>query len=75
MADIIEKLGSNVFARCRVGIGGCPSPLAVDYVLGRPAPEEKPLFNEAIVRARDAVLCWLGHGIEKTMNEFNRAQE
>ena len=75
LADIIEKLGSNAFARCRVGIGGCPSPWAVDYVLGRPAPEEKPLLNEAIVRARDAVLCWLEHGIEKTMNEFNRTQE
>lgn len=75
LADIIEKLGSNAFARCRVGIGGCPGPWAVDYVLGRPAPEERPLLNEAIVRARDAVLCWLEHGTEKTMNEFNRTQE
>lgn len=75
LADIIEKLGSNAFARCRVGIGGCPSPLAVEYVLSRPAPDERPLLNEAILGARDAVLCWLEEGIERTMNEFNRTQE
>ena len=75
LADIVEKLGTNEFARCRVGIGQCPGPWAVDYVLGRPAPDDKPLLNEAIVKARDAVLCWLESGIEKTMNEFNRVPQ
>jgi len=75
LADIVEKLGTDEFARCRVGVGQCPGPWAVDYVLGRPAPEDKPLLNEAIVKARDAVLCWLESGIEKTMNEFNRAPQ
>ena len=75
LADIVEKLGTNEFARCRVGIGQCPSVLAVGYVLGRPEPEEKPLLNQAILRARDAVLCWLEFGLEKTMNEFNRMPE
>jgi PTH1 family peptidyl-tRNA hydrolase len=71
LADIIARLGSNEFARCRVGIGDCPGALSVDYVLGRPREEERPLLNEAIVRARDAVLCWLESGIDRTMNEFN----
>ncbi len=75
LADIVERLGTNEFARCRVGIGQCPSALAVGYVLGPPEPEEKPLLNQAILRARDAVLCWLEFGLEKTMNEFNRMQE
>jgi PTH1 family peptidyl-tRNA hydrolase len=75
LADIIERLGTQEFSRCRVGVGQCPGPWAVDYVLGRPQPEEKPLLNEAIGRARDAVLCWLESGIERTMNEFNRAQQ
>ncbi|MDI6450057.1 aminoacyl-tRNA hydrolase [Anaerobaca lacustris] len=71
LADIIARLGSDEFARCRIGIGDCPGALAVDYVLGRPREDERPLLNEAIVRARDAVLCWLESGTERTMNEFN----
>jgi PTH1 family peptidyl-tRNA hydrolase len=75
LADIIEKLGTDAFARCRVGIGARPGDQAVGHVLGRPESEEKPLLNGAILRARDAVLCWLDFGVEKTMNEFNRMQE
>ncbi len=75
LADIIEKLGTDEFARCRVGIGQCPSALAVNYVLGRPAPQERPVLNQAILRARDAVLCWLQFGLDQAMNEFNRAPE
>jgi len=71
LADIIAKLGSSEFARCRVGVGQCPGPWAVDYVLGRPGEDERPLLNEAIIRARDAVRCWLESGIERTMNDFN----
>jgi len=75
LADIIEKLGTDEFARCRVGIGARRSPDAVDHVLGRPASEEKPVLNRAILLARDAVLCWLEFGVDRTMNEFNRTQE
>ena len=75
LADIIEKLGTNEFARCRVGIGARRSPDAVEHVLGRPESEEKPLLNRAILRARDAALCWLEFGVDKTMNEFNRTPE
>ncbi len=75
LADIIEKLGSDEFARCRVGIGPAQSAEAVGHVLGRPPVQEKQLLNEAILRARDAVLCWVRFGIDKTMNEFNRIQE
>jgi PTH1 family peptidyl-tRNA hydrolase len=72
LADIIEKLGTNEFARCRIGIGQCPGAEAVGYVLGRPAPQARPLLNEAIQRARDAVLCWLAFGLDRAMNEFNQ---
>jgi PTH1 family peptidyl-tRNA hydrolase len=71
LADIIAKLGSSEFARCRVGIGHVSSAEAVSYVLGRPSSEDKPLLNEAILRARDAVLCWIELGIDKAMNVFN----
>jgi PTH1 family peptidyl-tRNA hydrolase len=75
LADIIEKLGTDRFARCRVGIGARRGAAAVGYVLGRPVSEEKVLLNRAILRARDAVRCWLECGVEKTMNEFNRTPE
>ncbi len=75
LADIIEKLGSNAFARCRVGIGPAQSAEAVGHVLGRPPVQDRQLLNEAILRARDAVLCWVQFGIDKTMTEFNRTQE
>ncbi|MHC4537853.1 MAG: aminoacyl-tRNA hydrolase [Planctomycetota bacterium] len=72
LADIIEKLGTNAFARCRIGIGRSSDADAVDHVLDKPLKEEEPLLAEAIERARQAVFCWIEHGTEKTMNEFNR---
>ena len=42
LADIIEKLGTDAFARCRVGIGARRGDQAVEHVLGRPESEEKP---------------------------------
>jgi len=73
LADIIEKLGSNEFARCRIGIGHGDEQVAYDYVLEKPTETEKPLLDEAIVTARDAVLCWVECGTQKAMNEFNKA--
>lgn len=71
LADIIEKLGTNVFARCRVGIGNEMNENQVDYVLGRPSDEQKVLLSESIQKACDAVLYWIENGIEETMNKFN----
>ena len=75
LADIIEKLGTNEFARCRIGIGQSGREDAVDYVLNKPKMAEKPLLAGAIEKAREAVLCWIKHGNERTMNEFNRFDE
>jgi PTH1 family peptidyl-tRNA hydrolase len=75
LADIIEKLGTNEFARCRIGIGRSSGEDAVDHVLDKPAKEEEPLLTDAIERAQKAVLSWLKDGIEKTMNNFNRFVE
>ena len=71
LEDIIEKLGTNEFARCRIGIGQSGEEVACDYVLDKPTETERPLLDEAIERAREAVLCWVECGIEAAMNEFN----
>jgi peptidyl-tRNA hydrolase, PTH1 family len=75
LGDIIARLGSDEFARCRVGIGHVSSAEAVSYVLGRPSNEDKPLLNDAILRARDAVLCWVEFGADKAMNLFNTGSQ
>lgn len=78
LADTIEKLGTNEFARCRIGIGHprismpdarCSS--SIEYVLDKPGQTDKPLLDEAISKAQDAVLCWVECGIEVAMNKFN----
>ncbi len=73
LADIIEKLGSSQFARCRLGIGHSSAKEAYDYVLDKPTKAEKPLLDEAIEKAREAVLCWIRFGIERAMNHFNNS--
>ena len=71
LADIIQKLGGGEFGRLRVGIGQSDNDSAVDYVLDKPTKAETPVLEEAISRAREAVLCWIERGIEVAMNEFN----
>jgi PTH1 family peptidyl-tRNA hydrolase len=71
LTDIIEKLGTNQFGRLRVGIGPSADETDVDFVLGRPNEDERPLLNEAVEKAKQAVLHWIEHGIESAMNEFN----
>ncbi|MBN1974400.1 MAG: aminoacyl-tRNA hydrolase [Sedimentisphaerales bacterium] len=78
LADIIEKLGTIEFARCRVGIGNSGEEFQqnqVDYVLGEPTGKQKPLIAEAIEKARQAVLCWIEYDIETAMNKFNTSSE
>lgn len=78
LADIIDELGTNEFARCRIGIGRSGEETRqsrIDYVLDKPTEAEKLLLARAIERARDAVLCWIEHGVEAAMNEFNNYNE
>jgi PTH1 family peptidyl-tRNA hydrolase len=78
LADIIEKLGTNLFARCRVGIGHYSEEYdynQVDYVLGIPEKEDRILLDKAIEKARDAILCWLEYGLETAMNKYNSNME
>jgi len=69
LRDIIAALGTNEFARLRVGIGR--SGEAVDHVLATFRAAERDLATEAIATAADAVERWLVAGIEEAMNEYN----
>jgi len=74
LESVIGHLGSDGFARVRVGIGPAP-PVDehVDFVLSPFAKTERAAIDEAIGRAADAARCWATVGIEAAMNRFNRA--
>lgn len=69
---IIERLGTQDFARLRVGIGRPPGRMdPADYVLQDFSAEQWPLVEEALERAADAAEVWLSEGIERAMSRFN----
>jgi len=72
MRSIIEALGSEEFARLRVGIGRPPGGVdPADYVLSRFSKEEQARLDEAVERAADAVEAFVRRGIEAAMSASN----
>ena len=70
MQNIIEQLGTDQIKRIRIGIGE-PEDDAVDYVLSKPSKEELPLIEEAIIKAKDAVVTYLKRDFAVAMNNYN----
>ena len=76
LKSIIAALGSDAFARIRVGVGGGePRRDLAGHVLGRFAPEERPIVAEAVSRSADAAELFVAEGIAPVMNRFNRKEE
>ena len=72
LKSITEFLGSNDFARLRVGIGAPASKAqAVDFVLGEFNRSEKKALDEVIPKAYECCMAWLTQGIEKAMRLYN----
>jgi len=72
MEDIIRRLGSEEFARLRMGIGAPPEGWDwADYVLSKFSKEEIAEIEEAVGKAADAVALWAREGIEFCMNQYN----
>jgi PTH1 family peptidyl-tRNA hydrolase len=72
LEDIIRRLGSEAFARLRIGIGTPPPGWdAADFVLARFTAEEQPLIDEAVRTAADAVPIWACEGVAACMNRYN----
>lgn len=74
LLDIIDRTGSEAFARLRIGIGGAIGD-AADYVLSAFTGDEAPAIERGILRAADAIECWIRYGPEETMNRFNGADD
>jgi peptidyl-tRNA hydrolase, PTH1 family len=76
LKSIIASLGTDQFARLRVGVGrGDARRDLADHVLARFDGDEQPIIVEAIGRAADAAETFVGDGIEPVMNRFNRREE
>lgn len=70
MQNIIDKLHTENIKRIRVGIGE-PTYDTIDFVLAKPNKEEKPLIDEAIVRATEAIKVYLNKNFETAMSQYN----
>ena len=72
MKSVIEQLGTQAIARLRLGIGPKPEKFdLVNFVLSRFTKTEEDVLSVTLPRAVDALECYLTHGIEKAMNQFN----
>lgn len=71
LKSIIASLGSDQFARVRIGVGA-PQGAWIDHVLGEFGPEERVRVQEAVEEAANAVEVLLREGPEAAANRFNR---
>jgi PTH1 family peptidyl-tRNA hydrolase len=71
LRDITAHLGTEAYARLRIGIGERGPIDASDFVLSRFKPAERPVMEEALIDATQAVAVWVAQGIEAAMYRFN----
>jgi PTH1 family peptidyl-tRNA hydrolase len=72
LADIIRRLGSEEFARLRIGIDRPPPRWDPrDFVLSRFTEAEREQMDGAVDKASEALGDWVVRGIEYCMNRYN----
>jgi len=70
--SVAQHLGTDQFPRLRGGVGrGDQRRDLADHVLARFDPDERPVIDEAIGRAADAIEVFAREGIASVMNRFN----
>ncbi len=75
LADTIGQLGSDEFARLRVGIGPVPDRWdPAEFVLGKFAKAEQSTVESQIIQTCNAIETWIGDGIDRAMNQYNGSQ-
>ena len=72
LRDIRQQLGSETYARLRIGIGQPPGQMdSADFVLSRFAKSELSVIEHAVVAAADGVELWSRSGVGAAMNRIN----
>lgn len=70
--SIISHLGTDEFARIKVGVGGKPDGGdLVNHVLGRFSKEDAVLIDDAVKRSAKAAAAIIKNGPREAMNEYN----
>jgi PTH1 family peptidyl-tRNA hydrolase len=73
LESIEGALGTNDFARLRIGVGAAESSEGLrEHVLTGFTAEERTQVDESVLQAADALECWAAEGVLATMNRFNR---
>ena len=70
LQNIIDHLNTEEFKRIRIGIGH-PEDDTIDYVLSKPLKEERPMIDEAIHDAVEAIKEALRTDFDRAMSKFN----
>lgn len=72
LLSMIEVLGTEEFARLRIGVGGGePGADVAQYVLKKFPRDLRVTMNTALDAAVEAVECYLRDGLETAMNRYN----
>lgn len=73
--SVINSLGSDKFARLRIGIGRPQgSKEASKYVLSRFNRKESKQLESILNNACDCCTMWISQGMDKSMNTFNKKE-
>ena len=64
LRNIQEQLGTDAYARLRIGVGQPTPGDAVDHVLSKFKPGERKAVEEAVATAAQAALVWVRQGTE-----------
>jgi PTH1 family peptidyl-tRNA hydrolase len=76
LKSVIERLGTDEFARVKIGIGEKPSGWDLaDYVLGSFGKDELEIMAIGLDKGAAAVEAMLSKGIDNAMNLYNRKVE
>jgi PTH1 family peptidyl-tRNA hydrolase len=71
--SLITTLGTDRFARLKIGVGRPPAGEdPADYVLAPVPAGERAILEEAVALAAQALGCWATEGLKVAMNRFNR---
>jgi len=72
LESIEQHLGSREYGRLRIGIGRKDGAREITgHVLGRLNASEMAVMEKVLARAADQLECWLAHGLQKAMSQFN----